>query len=416
LPERQPDDARAAAEHAARSSYGRLVATLARQWRDLAAVEDALADAFRSALEHWPAAGVPARPEAWLLASARNALIDGVRRGRVRSDAAPTLALLAEADDAAGANLFPDERLKLLFVCAHPQIDAAVRPALMLQTVLGLDAARIAAAFLTSRAALGQRLVRAKAAIRDAGLAFIVPEHAELPERLHCVLQAIYAAYGSGWEDVAGADRKRQGLTGEAIFLARLVANLLPAEPEARGLLALILHCEARHAARRDAVGVFVALSEQDTSLWSAELIDEAERELATASHLGRLGPFQLEAAIQSVHAGRARMGRTDWPALAQLYEGLVQLAPTLGALTGRAAAFAEAFGPERGLALLAELPEAQAAGYQPYWALRAHLLARAGDAAAASEAYMRAIGLSEDPAVRAFLSRARDAASGNAR
>ncbi|MCP4563168.1 MAG: RNA polymerase subunit sigma-70 [Bosea sp.] len=413
MPERQPDGARAAAEHAARSSYGRLVATLARQWRDLAAIEDALADAFHSALEHWPATGVPARPEAWLLASARNALIDGVRRGRVRSDAVPTLALLAEADEAAGASLFPDERLKLLFICAHPQIDAAVRPALMLQTVLGLDAARIAAAFLTSPAALGQRLVRAKARIRDAGLAFTVPEQADLPERLHCVLQAIYAAYGSGWEDVAGADRKRQGLTGEAIFLARLVAGLLPAEPEARGLLALILHCEARHAARRDATGAFVALSEQDTSLWSGELIDEAERELAAASHLGRLGPFQLEAAIQSVHAGRAHTGRTEWPVLAQLYEGLVQIAPTLGALTGRAAAFAEAFGPERGLVLLAELPEAQAVGYQPYWALKAQLLVRAGDAAAARDAYSRAIGLAEDPAVRSFLQKAQRRAGG---
>jgi len=409
LPERRPDDARAAAEHAARNSYGRLVATLARQWRDLAAIEDALADAFRSALEHWPASGVPARPEAWLLASARNALIDGVRRGCVRSDAAPTLALLAEVDEAAQANLFPDERLKLLFVCAHPQIDAAVRPALMLQAVLGLDAARIAAAFLNSPAALGQRLVRAKARIRDAGLAFIVPEQAELPERLHCVLQAIYAAYGSGWEDVAGADRKRQGLTGEAIFLAQLVASLLPNEPEARGLLALILHCEARHAARRDAAGAFVALSDQDTSLWSAELIAEAERELAAASRLGCLGPFQLEAAIQSVHAGRARTRRTDWPVLAQLYEGLVQLAPTLGALTGRAAAFAEAFGPERGLALLAELPEAQTTSYQPYWALKAHLLVRAREVAAAREAYSRAIGLAEDPAVRGFLQKAQE-------
>jgi RNA polymerase sigma-70 factor (ECF subfamily) len=412
LPERLPDEARAAAEHAARNSYGRLVATLARQWRDLAAIEDALADAFRSAIEHWPATGVPDRPEAWLLASARNVLIDGVRRGRVRSDAAPTLALLAEADGAAEASLFPDERLKLLFVCAHPQIDAAVRPALMLQIVLGLDAARIAAAFLTSPAALGQRLVRAKAGIRDAGLAFAVPEQAELPERLHCVLQAIYAAYGSGWEDVAGADRKRQGLTGEAIFLARLVVSLLPAEPEARGLLALILHCEARRVARRDGAGAFVALSDQDTSLWSGELIAEAERELAAASCLGRLGPFQLEAAIQSVHAGRARTGWIDWPVLAQLYEGLVQLAPTLGALTGRAAAFAEAFGPGRGLAQLAELPEAQVAGYQPYWALKAHLLARAGERVAAREAYSRAIGLAEDPAVRDFLQKAQERAA----
>ncbi|WP_100964224.1 DUF6596 domain-containing protein [Bosea sp. FBZP-16] len=401
--------ARAAAELAARASYGRLLATLARQWRDLSAAEDALAEAFRAALESWPEAGVPARPEAWLLTSARNALIDAARRRRARADATPTLALVAGRDDEGDSGVFPDERLKLLFVCAHPAIDASVRPALMLQAVLGLDAARIAAAFLTSPAALGQRLVRAKARIREAGLAFAVPEQAELPERLHCVLQAIYAAYGSGWEDVAGADRKRQGLTGEAIFLARLVAALLPAEPEARGLLALILHCEARQAARRDPAGSFVALSDQDTTLWSAELIAEAERELAAASRLGRLGSFQLEAAIQSVHAGRARTGRVDWPILAQLYEGLVRLAPTLGASTGRAAAFAEAFGPERGLAILAELPEAQTAGYQPYWALKAHLLARTGAAAAAREAYGRAIGLAEDPAVRGFLHRARE-------
>jgi len=255
--------ARAAAELAARASYGRLLATLARQWRDLSAAEDALAEAFRAALESWPKAGVPARPEAWLLTSARNALIDAARRRRARADATPTLVLVAGRDDEGDSGAFPDERLKLLFVCAHPAIDASVRPALMLQAVLGLDAARIAAAFLTSPAALGQRLVRAKARIREAGLAFAVPEQAELPERLHCVLQAIYAAYGSGWEDVAGADRKRQGLTGEAIFLARLVAALLPAEPEARGLLALILHCEARQAARRDPAGSFVALSDQ---------------------------------------------------------------------------------------------------------------------------------------------------------
>lgn len=403
--------ARAAAEFAARSSYGRLLATLARQRRDLAAAEDALADAFRAALESWPEAGVPARPEAWLLTSARNTLIDAARRRRVRADAAPTMALLAGQDERADGGVFPDERLKLLFVCAHPAIDSSVRPALMLQAVLGLDAARIAAAFLTSPAALGQRLVRAKAKIRDAGLAFAVPERAELAERLHCVLQAIYAAYGSGWEDIAGVDPKRRGLTEEAIFLARLVAGLLPAEPEARGLLALILHCEARHAARRDPAGSFVALSDQDTALWSVELIAEAERELAAASRLGCLGSFQLEAAIQSVHAGRLRTGRIDWPVLAQLYEGLVRLAPTLGALTGRAAAFAEAFGPQRGLALLAELPEMQAAGYQPYWALKAHLLVRAGEWPAAAAAYSRAIGLAEDPAVRSFLQKAQDRA-----
>ncbi len=412
----QASATRAAAEFAARSSYGRLLATLARQWRDIAAAEDALADAFRAALERWPQTGVPARPDAWLLTSARNSLIDGARRGRVRAEAAPTLALLAEDAEANPADVFPDERLKLLFVCAHPAIDASVRPALMLQTVLGFNASRIAAAFLTSPEALGQRLVRAKAKIRDAGLTFVIPGEAELTERLHCVLQAIYAAYGSGWEDVVGTDPKRHGLAEEAIFLARLLAGLLPHEPEAHGLLALMLHCEARRAARRDPAGDFVALADQATHLWSDALIGEAEQVLAKAAALKRLGPFQLEAAIQSVHAGRARSGRTDWQALAQLYEGLVRLAPSIGALTGRAAACAEAFGPERGLALLAELPEAQIAGYQPYWALKAHLLARGGEAVAANEAYTQAIGLSEDPAVRAFLSSARDAASGSTR
>lgn len=398
------EEARAAAELAARASYGRLVALLARQWRDLAAAEDALADAFRAALEHWPQAGVPARPEAWLLTAARRVLIDRSRAQVVRIDAEPTLALLSDEFAMTEPALFPDERLKLLFVCAHPAIEASARTPLMLQTVLGLDAARIASAFLTSASALGQRLVRAKAKIRDAGIAFEVPERAELGPRLDAVLQAIYAAYGSGWEDVAGADPRRRGLAGEAIWLGRLVVALLPREPEARGLLALMLHCEARRAARRDGGGAFVPLGQQDTALWAPALIREAEDELGRAARLSALGPFQLEAAIQSVHAARAASGRTDWAALAQLHEGLAQLAPTTGVLVSRAAAFAEAFGPERGLALLAELPEAEIVSYQPYWALKAHLLQSTRQGAAARAAFDRAIGLASDPAVKAFL------------
>lgn len=407
-------EARAAADLAARASYGRLVSLLARQWRDLAAAEDALAEAFAAALESWPEAGVPARPEAWLLTSARRVLIDRSRARVVRADAEPTLALLFDEFAMTQAPLFPDERLKLLFVCAHPAIDEAARPALMLQTVLGLDATRIAAAFLTSAAALGQRLVRAKTKIRDAGIAFEVPERAELPPRLDAVLQAIYAAFGSGWEDVAGADPKRQGLAGEAIWLARLIVGLMPDEPEARGLLALMLHCEARRGARRDAGGSFIPLGEQDVALWSRELIAEAERELGHAASLKRIGPFQLEAAIQSVHAGRAATGRTEWLALAQLYDALAQLAPTTGVRVSRAAACAEAFGPERGLALLDDIPGPEIAGYQPHWALRAHLLARAGRHNEARAAYDRAIGLSGDLAVRAFLTRARDRPGNN--
>lgn len=406
-------EARMAAELAARASYGRLVALLARQWRDLAAAEDALADAFRAALEHWPTSGVPARPEAWLLTTARRVLIDRARAQTVRADAGPTLALLTDQFAMAEPALFPDDRLKLLFVCAHPAIDASARTPLMLQTVLGLDAARIAAAFLTSAAALGQRLVRAKAKIRDAGIAFAVPEQSELAPRLDAVLQAVYAAYGSGWEDVAGADPKRRGLAEEAIWLGRLIAGLLPREPEAHGLLALMLHCEARRAARRDAAGAFVPLAEQDVALWSRAMIGQAETALGEAAKLGRIGPFQLEAAIQSVHAARAVSGRTDWQALAQLHEGLARLAPTTGVLVSRAAAFAEAFGPERGLALLTELPEAEIASYQPFWALRAHLMQRLGLEAEARLAFDRAIGLADDPAVRAFLARRRDASIG---
>jgi RNA polymerase sigma-70 factor (ECF subfamily) len=406
-------EARAAAELAARASYGRLVALLARQWRDLAAAEDALAEAFAAALDHWPKTGVPARPEAWLLTTARRVLIDRSRAQTVRADAEPTLALLSDQFAMTEPALFPDERLKLLFVCAHPAIDAGARTPLMLQTVLGLDAARIASAFLTSPAALGQRLVRAKTKIRDAGIAFAVPEQSELAARLDAVLQAVYAAYGSGWEDVAGADPKRRGLAEEAIWLGRLIAGLLPREPEAHGLLALMLHCEARRAARRDANGAFVALAEQDVGLWSKAMIGQAESALGEASKLGRIGPFQLEAAIQSVHAARAGTGRTDWQALAQLHEGLARLAPTTGVLVSRAAAFGEAFGPERGLDLLAELPAAEIASYQPFWALNAHLLGRVGRSAEARTAFDRAIGLADDPAVRAFLAQRRDHPAG---
>lgn len=407
------EEARAAAELAARASYGRLIALLARQWRDLAAAEDALADAFRAALEHWPNSGVPARPEAWLLTTARRVLIDRNRAQAVRVDAEPTLALLSNQFAMTEPALFPDDRLKLLFVCAHPAIDVSARTPLMLQTVLGLDAARIAAAFLTSASALGQRLVRAKAKIRDAGIAFAVPGQSDLAPRLDAVLQAVYAAYGSGWEDVAGADPRRRGLAEEAIWLGRLIAGLLPREPEAHGLLALMLHCEARREARRDASGAFVPLAEQDVALWSRPMIGQAESALGEASKLGRIGPFQLEAAIQSVHAARDVSGRTDWPALAQLHEGLARLAPTTGVLVSRAAAFAEAFGPERGLALLAELPEAEIVSYQPYWALSAHLWRRLGRDAEARTAFDRAIGLTDDPAVRAFLAQRRDGPAG---
>ena len=275
---------------------------------------------------------------------------------------------------------------------------------LMLQSVLGLDAARIAPAFLVSPITMGQRLVRAKAKIRDTAIAYEVPEERELPKRLDAVLEAIYAAYGSGWEDAAGADPRRRGLADEAIRLARVLVQLMPKEPEARGLLALMLHCEARRSARRTPDGRYVPLSEQDVHCWSKQMIEEAERELASAAKQARPGRFQLEAAIQSVHAERARSGRTDWDAIASFYEGLARLAPTLGARIGRAAAVAEVNGSEAGLALLNGIELAIVAAYQPYWAVRAHLLKKLAREPEASQAFERAIGLSEDDSVRQFL------------
>ncbi|HEX7968532.1 MAG TPA: DUF6596 domain-containing protein, partial [Stellaceae bacterium] len=285
-----------------------------------------------------------------------------------------------------------------------PAIDAAARTPLMLQTVLGLDAARIASAFLVRPSAMGQRLTRAKTKIRDAGIAFELPEAKELPPRLDAVLEAIYAAYGSGWDDVAGADPRRKGLAVEAIELGRLLARLMPAEPEVQGLLALMLYCESRRESRRTAPGGYVPLSEQDVARWSRPMIDEADRLVATAAQGGRIGHFQLEAAIQSVHAARASTGRTDWEAIALLYEALVRLAPTIGAMVGRAAAVAEARDAATGWALLESIPAEAVASYQPYWALAAHLLGRMQRAEEAGAAYTRAIGLCEDPAMRDFL------------
>jgi RNA polymerase sigma-70 factor (ECF subfamily) len=278
----------------------------------------------------------------------------------------------------------------------------------MLQTVLGLDAARIASAFLVAPTTMGQRLVRAKAKIRDAGIPFEVPSPEDLPTRLGPVLDAVYAAYGTGWEDAAGVDPRRRGLAGEAIWLARILVSLLPCEAEARGLLSLLLHCEARRPARRSPAGDYVPLDEQDVALWSRPMLEEAERELAAAAALGSMGRYQLEAAIQSAHAQRGFTGQVDWEMVALLYEGLVRLSPTLGARVGRAAALAQARDPAAGLAALDAIDSRSVVGYQPFWAVRAHLLARLGDPEAA-QAYSRAIGLSEDPQVRTFLIRGRD-------
>jgi predicted RNA polymerase sigma factor len=391
-------------ERVARESYGRLVAYLSSHTRDVASAEDALSNALVAALTAWPRDGVPQNPEAWLLTAARRSFIDLVRHRRVAESSEPTLQLLREEREMTVSAEFPDERLKLLFVCAHPAIDPALHTPLMLQSVLGLDATRIAQAFLVSPTTMGQRLVRAKTKIRSGGIQFEIPQERELPPRLDAVLEAIYAAFGIGWDDMAGVDQSGRELAEEAIWLARVLLQLMPREGEVRGLLALMLHCEARRAARRGPDGRYVPLSEQDSRQWSLPLIEEAERHLAEAASRGGTGRFQLEAAIQSVHAERARSGRTEWNAIMLFYEQLVRISPTLGTRTGYAAAVGEANGSESGLVVLDGIDPDAVSAYQPYWAVRAHLLQRLGKTSEASDAFDRAIGLAEDPAVRQFL------------
>lgn len=390
-------DPRQIAEATARASYGRLVAMLASRSRDLAAAEDALADAFAAALRVWPTRGVPDNPEAWLWTAARRNLGHVDRGRRVRELAHD--ALVPVADEPAS---FPDRRLALLFVCAHPAIDEAVRTPLMLQVVLGLDAARIGAAFLVPPATMGQRLVRAKAKIRDAGVPFETPDPEHLAARLDDVLSAIYAAFGLSWE-APGADPSDRGLADEALYLGRLVAELLPDEPEPQGLVALMAYCASRRDARRDADGRFVPLSEQDPRRWTRALWIEAEQRLTQASRAGRFGRFQCEAALQSVHHQERLTGVPLPEASVRLYDLLVARAPSAGAWVGRAAAVGRARGPAAGLAALDAL-EASCSGYQPYWATRLHLLTALGRAAEAEAARAQALALTTDPAVRGFL------------
>ncbi len=403
----EDDRARETAETVARRSYGKLVAFLAARTRDVAGAEDALSEAFAAALGDWPATGVPKNPEAWLLTVARRKQVDAVRLRKTGWDASDHLRLIAEEVEAAAASKadIPDDRLQLMFACAHPAMEQAIRAPLILQTILGFDAASIASAFLVSPTTMGQRLVRAKAKIRQAGIPFRVPERSELGERLEAVLSAIYAAFSEGWSDPAGLEARRRNLAEEGIWLGRLVVSLLPDEPEALGLLALMLHAEARRGARRNAEGDYVPLADQDPTAWDQRLIDEAEALLFRASAMEVVGRFQLEAAVQSAHVVRRVTGRTDWAAIEGLYDALSALTGSPVVAINRAVAIAETRGPAAGLTELDALAgDARLAEYQPYWAARAGLLARAGEIDAADAAYQMAIGLESDPAVRRFL------------
>lgn len=390
--------ARAAAERAARESYGRLVAYLAARGRDVPGAEDALADAFAAALAAWPRQGVPMNPEGWLATTARRRLIDVARRRQTAEEASEAITLLDEELKAAEAEAIPDRRLALMFVCAHPSIEEGVRAPLMLQTILGLDAAAIASAFLVSPAAMGQRLARAKSKIRLAGVPFRIPDPADLPERLGAVLDAIY-------DEAFADDPSGRNLAEEAIWLGRLVVNLAPDEPEAKGLLALMLYAHSRRAARRDARGRYAPLSEQDTQLWDGALIDEAEALLRAASRSQAPGRFQLEAAVQSVHAARRISGATDWPAIGELYNALFALTGSPVVAVNRAAAVGQTRGASAGLMLLeAAGAEGGLESFEPYWVAMADFCAKLGRIDEARRAYDFAIGLQNDAAARAFL------------
>lgn len=404
------DEARKTADAVARRSYGKLVAFLAARTRDVTAAEDALAEAFASALADWPVNGCPRNPEGWLLTVARRKLIDGVRRRQTGEAVGTQLQILSEGLEDAAAQAekdmeLPDKRLALLFACAHPAIEASIRAPLMLQVVLGLDGEKIASAFLVSPAAMRKRLSRAKEKIQQAGIPFSVPEREELPQRLDTVLAAIYAGFAEGWTDPSGMDAIRRDLTEEAIFLARLVVELLPQEAEGLGLLALMLHAEARRRARRTAEGEYVPLAEQDPHLWNPQLIEEAESLLLRANKLESIGRYQLEAALQSAHVHRRLTGRNNWAEVVQLYDALMTITDSPVVAINRALAIAELDGPDAANRALKDISaDARLTQYQPYWAARAEVLSKAGAFDEAREAYDMAIGLEHEPAVRTFL------------
>lgn len=404
------NEAQRAAEQAARLSYGRLVALLTSRFGSPHRAEDALSDAFTRALETWPIDGVPERPEAWLFRVARNALVDTLRGDRRHAEhTADITALSAQFADQqcvtdAMNEGFPDERLKLMFLCTHPAIDPKVRAPLMLQLVLGLDVARMAPVFLLAPGTLGQRLTRAKSKIETAGISLSEPSVDAFQTRLDDVLSAIYAAYTVGYEGVATHDTKAANLATEALWLISLVCKLRPSAAEAHGLFALMLYAEARRPARLDHAGAWVSLAEQDASRWDAAMLADADKALAQARRHLTIGRFQLEAAIQAAHCARRSGGPTDWSQILQLHDGLVAVSPTVGAQTSRAVAVGQAHGAAAGLEALDAISAQRRADYQPWWAARAHFLDAAGQSELASQAFYRAAGLCSDPAVRRYL------------
>jgi RNA polymerase sigma-70 factor (ECF subfamily) len=387
--------------HAHRLWFGRLVGWLFRMTGDLQLAEDAVSSAFVSAVAAWRTGGIPVSPEAWLRVVARNAAMSELRKSSRVTVVPPEH--LPELRDESDPVTALDDRLSLLFVCAHPAIDARMHAPLMLQAVLGVPAARIASVFVLPPTTMGQRLARAKAKIRDAGIRYEVPESHEFARRLGAVLQAVYAAYGLADPTADATDDRDSALRGEALRLAELLTELLPEEPETWGLYSLLLHTESRRPAR--IVGnEFVPLREQDTALWSREQRELADRVLTHASTLARIGRFQLEAAISAIHSSRADGAATDWESIVVLYGGLLGIAPSVGATIAAASALIEVGREDDAAQLLDSLPGDTVRDHQPYWVCRSRLAAAQDDLETARRASDRAIGLTTNAAVRRYL------------
>jgi len=409
-------EADAAVQAAFREERGAVLATLIRQVEDFALAEDAVQDAFESALAAWRRDGVPARPGAWLTVAARRKAIDRLRRARATDGRAERLADLMRIDEAAAeepemeADAIEDDRLRLIFTCCHPALGLEAREALTLRTLGGLTTGEIARAFLVAEPTMGKRIVRAKAKIADAGIPYRVPPDEDLPERLHGVLRVLYLIFNEGYARTAGPELVRTDLSAEAIRLGTLLTKLMPDEAEAWALLALMLLQDSRRAARTDAAGAYVALGDQDRSRWDAGALARGHEALARSIRLGPPGPYALQAAIDALHVEAPDPAETDWDQVVALYGRLAALDPSPVVALNHAAAVGFAAGPEAGLALLEPLlADPRLEHYPPLHATHADLLRRRGDAEGAAAAYERAAALSANEVERDELLRRRD-------